>query len=214
MQALAVLDAFHPDPDSLRIAATAAAFGPALHAYPGLRAPLPEGYMAAVLPVIARLAADTFDGDGLELIDASYSLVTASPNALAVRQRLPHCDAFGEGRLALVHYLNNSSDGGGTGFFRHRSTGWETIDEERSPVYLGQLEAELRHGGLPPPAYPTGSDRLFELTAAAEPLYNRALVYPGHLLHSGLIPPDWTPSADPLSGRLTVTAFFKLTRAS
>lgn len=213
-QPLAVIDGLHPDPEGLRAAAAAASFGQAAHAYPGLRAALPDGYMSAVLPVVARLAANAFGGGAPEPIDASFSIVATPPAELEVRQRLPHCDAFGADRLALVHYLASDGEGGGTGFFRHRSTGWESIDEERSPIYLGQLDAELRHLGVPAAAYPAGSDRLFELTEAAEPRFNRALVYPGHVLHSGLIPAGITPPPDPRTGRLTVTAFFKLRRAS
>ncbi|WP_447406945.1 DUF6445 family protein, partial [Clostridium perfringens] len=77
------------------------------------------------------------------MVDASFSIVTTPPEKLDVRQRVPHCDAFRADRIALVHYL--APEGGdGTAFFRHRSTGFETIDEERAPIFFGQLDAEFR----------------------------------------------------------------------
>ncbi|MDB5707797.1 MAG: hypothetical protein JWN66_4913 [Sphingomonas bacterium] len=149
-QPLVVIDNFAPDPDALRAAAIAARFGPALHYYPGIRAPLPADYIPEQQPVIAAVLAEVFGQPGpIQFIDASFSMVTAEPMALSVNQRLPHCDAFAVERIALIHYL--SPEGGdGTAFFRHRSTGFETVDEARKPIYFDQLGAEIRYGGPPP----------------------------------------------------------------
>ena len=70
----------------------------------------------------------------------------------------------------------------------------------------------MRHGGLPPASYITGDTALFERTMTAEARYNRALLYPSYLLHSGAIAPDATLSPDPAIGRLTVTAFLSVGR--
>ena len=193
-QTLTVIDDFVPDPDALRAAAAAAQFVPGRHHYPGIRAALGEQFGRAVR---------------VEPIDASFSIVTTPPASLTVPQRLPHVDAHGADRVALIHYL--SRNGGGTAFFRHRATGFESIDEARAPIYLGQLEAELRHGGPPPPAYVGGRDLLFERHTLAEARYNRAYLYPGFLLHSGAIASGAALSPDPAKGRLTVTAFLSVT---
>ena len=208
-QPLIVIDNFAPDPDALRAAARAAEFGPALHHYPGIRAPLPADYMPTQQPVIARVLADVFDQPGpIALIDASFSMVTTDPAALSVHQRLPHCDAFAVERIALIHYL--SPEGDGTAFFRHRSTGFETVDQSRAPIYLDQLGAELRYGGEPPLAYVAGDTPLFDRTLLAEARFNRALLYRSYLLHSGAIGPDAQLSPNPAKGRLTVTAFLSV----
>ena len=216
-QPLVVIDGFAPDPDALRAAATAARFGPAGHHYPGLRAPLPPDYFDWATPVIAAALKRGFGIRApADVIDASFSIVTTRPRALSVRQRMPHCDAFGAERIALIHYLSPGGDGGGggvggsgggTAFYRHRSTGYETIDEARAPGYFEALDAELRDGGAPPTAYIAGDTALFERTAIADARYNRALLYRSFVLHSGAIAPDAALSPDPAVGRLTVTAF-------
>lgn len=209
-QPLVVIDNFAPDPDALRAAAIAAHFGPAEHHYPGIRAPLPTGYILEQQPIIATIVADVFGQTGLaQVIDASFSMVTSEPAALSVTQRLPHCDAFAVERIALLHYL--SLEGGdGTAFFRHRSTGFETIDQTRAPIYFDQLGAEIRYGGEPPLAYVAGDTPLFERTMRVEARYNRALIYRSYLLHSGAISPDALLSSDPAGGRLTITAFLSI----
>jgi hypothetical protein len=209
-QPLVIIDNFASDPDALRAAAIASRFGPAEHHYPGLRAPLPAEYMPGQQPVIAEVLGDIFGQSGtLQLIDASFSMVTSEAAALSIDQRLPHCDAFVVERIALIHYLSPEGDDG-TAFFRHRSTGFETIDEVRAPIYFDQLGAEIRYGGEPPLAYVTGDTPLFERTMLAEARYNRALIYRSYLLHSGAISPGAVLSPDPAQGRLTITAFLSV----
>ena len=206
---LVVIDDFAVDPDALRAFATGAELGPAAHHYPGLRAPLPDYYLPTQLREIAAVLADAFGQAGqVGVIDASYSIVTTLPADLSVAQRLPHCDAHARNRIALIHYLSPDSDG--TAFFRHRSTGFETVDERRAAIYTDQLAAELRHGGPPPAAYIASDTALFERTMLAEAHYNRALLYRSCLLHSGAIAPDAALSPDAAVGRLTITGFLSI----
>ncbi len=201
---IAIVDGFHPDPDALRLAALAASFEPGRHHYPGIRAPLPADYFARVRPALAPVLREVLGAaGGIELLDASFSIVTTPPAALGVEQRLPHVDAVQPGRIALVHYL---SEGDGTAFFRHRATGFETIDAVRSGGYLAALNAALRTDP-PAAAYPFGDTPLFERIAHVEARYNRAVIYRSALLHSGAIAPEAVLDADPATGRLTVTAF-------
>jgi hypothetical protein len=203
------LDDFAADPDALRTVAMMRDFGPASHHYPGVRAALPDGYLANQLRHIVMVLAEAFGQAGpVEVIDASYSIVTTRPEDLAIGQRLPHCDAHARNRIALIHYLSPDTDG--TAFFRHRSTGFETVDERRAAVYADQLAAELRHGGPPPGAYIAGDTPLFERTMVAEARYNRALLYRSCLLHSGAIAPGAALSPDPATGRLTITGFLSV----
>jgi hypothetical protein len=208
-QPIAIIDDFHPDPAALRAHAASATFTPGLNHYPGIRAALPADYFAAVRPALAATLAGVFGHPGgIGLIDASFSIVTTPPERLETAQRLPHVDAIEPGRIALVHYLNPDEQDG-TAFFRHRATGYETIDAARSPAYVERLNAELRGGGAPA-GYIAGSTPLFERIAAVEARYNRAVVYRSALLHSGTIAADRVLSDDPLRGRLTVTAFLML----
>lgn len=203
---LVIVDGFAPDPDALRAAAVAADFGPAGHHYPGVRAALPAEYLATQMPVVAGLVGRAFGRcRQMRVIDASFSIVTTPPARLAVKQRLPHVDAFGAERIALIHYLS-PGNADGTAFYRHRSTGFETVGEARAPAYFDRLETELGTGE-PPAGYIAGDTALFERTAVADARYNRALLYRSYLLHSGAIAPDAVLSPDPAAGRLTVTAF-------
>ncbi|KQM88789.1 hypothetical protein ASE67_03470 [Sphingomonas sp. Leaf23] len=209
-QPIAIVDHFHPDPDGLRAFAAAARFEPARRQYPGMRAALPDDYFDAVRPAMLQVLVHVFGHrGGIALLDASFSVVTTPPERLSIEQRLPHFDAVDPNRIALVHYLG-ADDSGGTAFYRHRATGFETIDVQRAPAYLDTLNAEVRTAP-PPPAYIVGSTAQFEQVSAVDGRCNRAVIYRSALLHSGAIPADAVLSDDPARGRLTVTAFLSLT---
>lgn len=209
-QPVVIVDGFHPDPDSLRAAAAATEFTSAQRHYPGVRATLPPDYFEQVRPVLVPVLRQVFGHAAIDLLDASFSIVTTAPQNLELEQRLPHVDAVESGRIALVHYLTRD-DGpaslGGTAFYRHRATGFETIDAVRASRYYSELEAELRAGPMPEPAYLDGDTPLFERIATVDARFNRAVIYRSALLHSGAIPPGAALSPDSATGRLTVTAF-------
>jgi len=205
-QPVAIIDNFAAEPDALRGSAAAAAFVPAGEHYPGIRAPLPPGYFRPHAALFAEILRDLFDlPEGARVIDASFSIVTAAPEALSVMQRIPHIDALERGRVALVHYLA-PGDPDGTAFFRHRATGFETLDAQRSATYLPLLDAELR-AAAPGPGYIAADSPLFERLDIIPARYNRAILYRSAMQHSGAITPGRAFPADPLTGRLTVTAF-------
>ncbi|MFD1033286.1 DUF6445 family protein [Sphingomonas hankookensis] len=207
-QPIAIVDHFHPDPQALRRFAAAATFVPGRNHYPGIRADLPPGYFDAVRPSLTTVLTQVFGHrGGIALLDASFSIVTTPPDRLSVEQRLPHFDAVDPARIALVHYL--SDDQGGTAFYRHRTTGFETIDAARAPGYLDAVSGEVREHA-PSPAYIAGSTAQFEQLSAVHARSNRAVIYRSALLHSGAIPPDTALPDDPAEGRLTVTAFLLL----
>jgi len=205
-QPVAILDNFAADPDTLRAAAAAAAFRPAGRHYPGVSAPLPRGYFFPHAALFSQVLRDLFGmPDGARVLDATFSIVTLAPESLALAQRIPHVDALEPGRIAMVHYLG-LDDADGTAFFRHRATGYESLDAVRSADYLPRLNAELRTGA-PGPGYIVGNSPLFEHLDTVPARYNRLILYRSAMLHSGAITPGRALPADPLSGRLTATAF-------
>jgi len=209
-QPIAIVDHFHPDADSLRRFAKSAPLTPGRREYPGVRAELPDGYFQAVRPALSAVIQHVFaHRGGIALLDASFSIVTTPPSLLSNAQRLPHFDAVDPARIALVHYLT-LQDHGGTAFYRHRATGFETIGATRATAYLDMMQAEIDEW-TPAPAYIDGSTGQFEQVSSVDARYNRAVVYRSALLHSGLIPPGTVPSDDPTEGRLTITAFLQLT---
>lgn len=205
---LIVIDGFVSDPDGLRAAAAEAAFVPAGQHYPGIRAALPDTYLRDQLPVVARALGREFGPcRRIRVVDAQFSMVTTTPEALDIRQRLPHVDAYGRDRIALIHYLSPTIREG-TAFFRHRKTGFETIDETRAPAFFEHLGHEV--AATPPDGYIASDTALFERTALVDAAYNRALLYRSYVLHSGAIARDAPLSADPAVGRLTITAFLAI----
>ena len=208
-QPVSIVDGFAADPDALRDAAIAATFEPAAQHYPGIRAPLPAEYLRAQLPVVAQALARNFGRfRRIHVIDASFSIVTSPAAALLPRQRLPHVDAYGTDRIALVHYLGLDTVDG-TAFYRHRATGFETVDDTRADAYFAAVGRETDEVA-PPPGYIAGDTPTFACIERIDARYNRALLYRSYALHSGAIAADASLSSDPARGRLTVTGFFAL----
>lgn len=202
-----VIDGFVRDPDALAETATGAAFAPMGEFYPGPRAAAPPSYPAEVGPLVAAAARRVFGcREQVRFTRALFSLVTTPPDRLSLAQRVPHVDGVDPGMIAIVHYLSRD-DQGGTSFYRHRSTGFETVDADRQRRYLDALRADFDRLGEPPPGYIGGDTSIFERIATFEPRYNRALVYRSKLLHCAAPPSDRALSADPRRGRLTIASF-------
>lgn len=140
------------------------------------------------------------------MISAAFSIVTTRPAELTPIQRLPHFDGLEPERIALLHYLGGPEQGG-TAFYRHRRTGFETITTARHAEYDAMLHRDVAQHGLPPPAYITGDTPFYWCIARFAARPNRALIYRGHLLHCADLPAalDFTP--DPRAARLTVNTF-------
>ena len=206
-QPVILIDDFVPDPAALRASAEALTYQPMGRHYPGLRAEVAADDLVAFLAPVNTLIAATFGFTGPPaVISAGYSIVTTTPESLTPIQRIPHIDGLEVERIALLHFLGRE-DQGGTAFWRHRSTGFETIDAARHPVYDAALHRDVAQHGLPEPAYITVDTPIFECIArfAAKP--NRALIYRSHALHCADLPDDLDYSPDPQRARLTVNTF-------
>jgi hypothetical protein len=105
-------------------------------------------------------------------------------------------------------YLNRT-DHGGTAFYRQTSTGFECISEARFADYKAQLEAGVRKTGLPPAAYISDGAPHFEKIHESDAAFNSLILYPGTILHSGVIRNDRPLASDPRNGRLTINGFFR-----
>lgn len=210
-QPIIVIDDFHRNIDLIRELAKKSRFVPGINFYPGVRANLCDDYWSHDQVMLCRGAiTQAFNISGnIDFLDASYSMVTTQPQDLDPFQSLPHFDAFHPRHIALVHYLSPNFPGG-TAFFRHRSTGLQTISEQNRTAYFNALQSELERDGPPPPEYVRGDTKLFEQIHEVESRFNRAVLYRGQQLHSGVIEPSARLSADPSTGRLTVTAFMML----
>ena len=202
-----VIDNCLPDPAALIDSAAAQSFGAMGAYYPGLRAAVPMPWVRAMVAPLASHIAETFAlSPDLGLIEAMFSLVTTPPDALAPIQRMPHFDGCEPERLAMLVYLGGCASGG-TRFYRHRATGFETVSPARLAPYTAALHADVAKHGMPTPAYIAGDTQIFEQIAHFDGRPNRALIYRGHLLHCADIPPTTPLSPDPRAGRLTANIF-------
>ncbi len=206
-----VFDDFAVDTAALRAHACAESdYGPDDSSrYPGVRAKLPRAYVLTVLGSLQNLLVQAYHVPArlrMRVVNAVYSLVTTRETALHPGQCHPHFDSTGTYYLAVLHYLNEGPFCD-TGLFRHRDTGFETIDEERLATYGEARQARFDREGLPAQAYLRDSNDAFELYHRIEYRPNRLVVYPGRLLHSALVDPGRDIGADPRTGRLTANLF-------
>lgn len=196
--------------DLLRYAREEAVFAPdSEFQYPGVRARLPDRYVDVLAEQLVGLVSHVYNPPRSakpSLIHQVFSLITTRPEDLAPLQRVPHTDSRLPFYFATVHYLN-AGEHAGTGFFRHRPTGFERLSEERYPRFIEAASAHLETQGLPAEKYIDATDDHFELLGEVGYRPNRLVVYPGNLLHSGLIKPDVDINDDPARGRLTANLF-------
>lgn len=177
--------------------------------YPGVRAPLDPAICRAWLTKLTPLLDQWFGPYGRPWeMQAWYSLVTTPRAELAPIQCLPHVDGTDPTQIAMMLYLHRTGHGG-TAFFRHRSTGLESLTANDFPRYAAALQAEVGRTGLPPAAYPTDGAPHFERVHTVPGAFNSAVFYRGNILHSGVIDNAVPLSADPAEGRLTINAFFR-----
>lgn len=203
------VDGFASDPDALRQAATLVDFAPIGKYYPGDRAPVSRLYINAIGGTLRQVLVEFFDyRSGAEILRSYYSLATMAPHQLSLPQRIPHTDAYDDHQIAVVHFLNRE-DLGGTAFFRHRTTGFETVNAQRVERYHGSLSSDFSRLGEPEPAYIGGNSPLFERTHVCAHRFNRAIIYRGKLLHCADLAntPDLPNSVE--HGRLTVATFIR-----
>ena len=181
--------------------------------YPGLRRLITRAdseasdYVDRSLNDAAQFIAGAYDVDRFDLLEASFSMVTTDPAKLTPAQRAPHFDTTDPKHYAVLHYLNVPADSG-TAFYRHRATGVERVTNDNIGVFVPIARREA--ASLPARSgYILGDDKYFEQIEAIEAVPDRLIIYPGSLLHSGIIPPAMNLSHDPRVGRLTANFFVR-----
>ncbi len=197
----------------VELAQSLAPFPPARKTlYPGLRRVIGPGdtsanaYVDRLLNSLAPYIGGAFAADVFDLVEASFSMVTADPATLAPAQRAPHFDSTDPNLLAVLHYLTVPA-GTGTAFYRHRATGIEQVDDANCATYLAHASAEA---AAAPACYIAGSDAAYDEIAAVDAVPDRLIIYRGTLLHSGVIPDGMERSDDPRRGRLTANLFIQV----
>jgi hypothetical protein len=179
--------------------------------YPGVRRHILErdeaafAYVAETLRMAAPFIGGAFDVTTFDLIEASFSMVTAPAATLSPAQRAPHFDSTDPDYLAVLHYLSDTPETG-TAFYRQRATGIELVDEAN----ISRFVATARRDAVGrPAAYINQTDPHFEQIGTIEGVSDRLVIYHGNLLHSGIIPLDMSMSDNPRTGRLTANFFVR-----
>ena len=206
---LLVIDQLVADPERLVRKAERGRFVPQGAMFPGIRVRAPLSYEAFLERMVRPLLGEVFGlppATRLSFPMCHYSLVTQPPQELAFLQRIPHIDSATGRGLATVHYLFHQG-WGGTAFYRHRSTGYEYIDEARERAYFSRLQEESRGADAPGPGYIGEDTPLFERIDKVDGVYNRMLVYQRNSLHSATIDNANVPPPDPRNGRLSINSF-------
>ena len=204
-----VIDGFSGMPERLLERARAAEYQEGGASYPGIRAWAEPDYLDLrrdlMFAVMQRVFGFT---KGVSLEVSTFSLVTRSKDELAPLQRMPHYDHAAGELIAIMHYLLDG-ESGGTAFYRHRRTGFETITPQREAAYDAALRQDEAEYGPPPAAYHYGDTERFEMIGEIEARPDRLILYRGRLLHSGVIPDPDALTADPATGRVTINMFMR-----
>jgi len=206
-QPLVIMDNALADPDAwVRMAGEAPFQSPPGGYYPGLNAPIAPSLASPLVDRIRGVIAQVFGLSATQAVQLMgyLALATAPAQTLQPIQRVPHYDAVDKDQLAILCYLCEPKHGG-TGFYRHDRTGFETIDAARQARFRAERDAdfeklETRHVGPWTEGY--------TLVEAVPADFNRLIMYRSNALHSGLLA-DETLSADPRTGRLTLNIFIR-----
>src|SRR3982751_2866410 len=161
-----VVDDVWPEPQALiEAAARRSDYAVRSLYYPGVRSSAPPDYARAITSQLAEIIQTTFGFTGeLTITDSTFSLVATPAEKLVAFQRVPHFDSTDPSRLALLHYLCGPQHGG-TSFYRHRSTGIESVTDENRERYIKAVNTEAKTHGMPPARFIDGDTNLFERIA-------------------------------------------------
>ncbi|RME65660.1 MAG: hypothetical protein D6782_05800 [Alphaproteobacteria bacterium] len=187
--------------------AASLSFGRISPYYPGIRAAADRAFRQSAIDACgAIIDAQTGSAARSWRGECYFSIVATPPEKLLPIQRFPHFDGIEENRYAALLYLCGS-EFGGTSFYRHKETGFETVGADRFARFREALESEVRRNGLPPTAYIGDGAPLFEKIAEYGAFLNRMLVYRGKTLHCSTIARPDLLIADARRGRLTLNLF-------
>lgn len=178
--------------------------------FPGPELHLPANALTSLDDFFAVHARRLIGGRRTVRRYARFSLVTRAPQALSPWQWFCHTDRLedGPGQVvgASVLYLFQDPGLGGTGFYRPRRAQGYISALVKASATLSPEEFAERSGIAR--GYMTDSNEWFERVAGVPAAFNRLILYPGHVFHSGDIHAPEKLSADPRQGRLTLNGFF------
>jgi hypothetical protein len=204
---LVVIDQFSGMVGELLEAGYAATYQHAGAAYPGIRSWADPSYLDRRRDLMMQIMQKVFGFTrGVRLDASTFSLATLGEHELNPLQRIPHYDHSGGEVIAVMHYLLGP-ESGGTAFYRHRRTEFETVTPDREDAYNAALAMDERQHGMPPAQFCYGDTDWFEMIDEVKAAPDRLVLYRGRQLHSGVIPDPALLSPDPRKARMTINMF-------
>lgn len=186
---LITIDNFSPEPDAL---CKAAIEGENFKNndkdfYPGIRkvflnAEYRNFFQKKILSIIYQHFPHTSD-KSIADFHSVFSITTTPAERLRPIQTIPHIDTHDRLSFACVHYLCEPPFRG-TSFYRHIRTGLERIENHHLTSYFAMVKKQLMSRDFVP-AYCNNSSDLFERIYHCDLKFNRLVLYPANLLHSG-----------------------------
>lgn len=208
-----VVDEFLRSPDQVSGLVRESSFVPApgFHerkGYPGVRARLQPQVMEPCIVAINDIIETHFSiSPSASRISCSafLSMMTVPESDLGPYQLIPHFDTSKSDYYAALVYLCGEEHGG-TAFYRHNSTRYESILSHRSERYLDVCHSEMNTYKREQ-RYFSETDDFYTKIAFVPAKVNRLIIYKGCLLHSANIKSSKSLNADPRIGRLTLNLF-------
>ncbi len=176
--------------------------------YPGVRTPAPVDYGDHLRKGVGELVRQEFGistDAKIKTFQEALCLMTVQEAELGPLQTIPHFDASDPNFFAVLLYLCGDEHGG-TAFYQHNSTHYESITPERCDNYLDSCYEEL-NSKKREKRYFSDSDELFTKIGFMPVRFNRLVIYRGCLLHSANILSDISINSNPAVGRLTANIF-------
>lgn len=212
-----------------RIASQAHYTRPEPGGFPGVLAELPRSYVEEMTGVLANVVQQVFGKKiTADRFDGFFGQVCQDPGnpGLAASQYLPHVDGRGKPTtIVAVHYLADENTtwpfGGGTGFYRHRKSGFDSVSPMscKGSSELGRdhfaalcnsndnatVDSSKEYPGV------TGDYGEYDLVHTVGYRANRIVLYYENQLHSGIITPKGSEklNCDPnAEHRRTAASYF------
>lgn len=181
------------------------------HAYPGPELLMPQDFSAQLDLFFSQHIRRRLGGRRTLNMFSRLSIVTLPPEELTPLQRLCHHDNYadcsGEIFPAMVLYLFDAPELGGTSFYAPKLTEAQLV--ERQLQWCDMDSASFSNAIGSPPGYMCDSNPFFDLIATVPARWNRAIFYDGGLYHSAHITRPERLSPDPRRGRLTLNGFWR-----
>jgi hypothetical protein len=176
--------------------------------YPGIRARVPAEFSRPFHRWLNRALHDTGvlrESSHIDDDASFFSIVNKSRADLLPLQRIPHYDSADPRVFAAVIYLFDRANSG-TSFYRHRTTGYETIGDDNKDNYKTALNRNMKNLGPPAREYTNGSNALFERMHSVDSAFNRIVIYSGNVLHAADIDGGLFNGDDNSRWRLTISS--------